>query len=170
MDIMGLLTASTILLSVGVNDQARYSYDYNYLDDNGIVSRASGDHFFRPNIPVFTFGGITKINDYGAQWNFNTPFSSRKYDKGTDVQITFFKEIRRTKSSKFRASLTLSSMGSEKIRSCSDSLHREFHCFYGTQEGHPYFVRSFDEIQEGAYHKYRSFDFQSFAIDWILTF
>lgn len=170
MDLTGVFLASTILLNVGIEDQAKYSYDYNYLDENGIVSRTSGDHFFEPNIPVFTFTGITKLEGYGAQWSFNTPFSSRKYDKGTDVKITFFKEIRQTKSLTFRASLTLSSMGRERIRSCSDSLHREFHCFYGTQEGHPYFVKSFNEIQEGAYRKYRSLDLQSFALSWILIF
>ena len=162
--------AATTLLGVSVNMSPIHDFQYNYLDDNSVNQITSGSQFYMPLYPEVTIQGLTYMKSSGVFWQLITPYVSDKYYRGLNLFGTIFYDFAPTDRTTIRASVSFASMGAEVSSPCLDRINREFHCYYGTKSGHPYFTLPFSEVNSFLYRDERSLKVVELGLIWTMTF
>lgn len=164
------MITSTTLIGVSSNISPLYDFNYNYYDEYSNIRTESGTDFFKPIIPQISISGLTHIGNTGLIWSVTSPFYSKKYNRGVSLSSTLYYEYRISKIWKVRFSTSLSSRAKESVSPCVDGVGRNFHCYYGTQPNHPYFIYSFNALGDLLYRKHRTISLDQIGVSWFASF
>ena len=164
------LIAATTLIGASSHISPLYYFDYNYYDANSDIQTESGTKFFTPTIPEISVSGLTHIGNTGLIWNVTSPFYSKKYTRGININSTLYYDYSLNNNSRLRLSASFSSMAKESVAPCVDGTGRNFHCYYGTQPNDPYFITPFKDLSDLLYRQNRTINLNRVSIQWIATF
>ena len=125
-----------------------FDFDYEATTSYGISETFSGTAFYELEQPRIQIGADYCLDALtcGSLY-FDSGYRTAKQTKSPTLIWTPQVVVPLGESVFLEILPTLTAGGDTQLTACTDSIGREFHCYYGTQPSSALFYRSFEEIK-----------------------
>ena len=126
-----------------------HSYQYEYTAEYGVRAVADGTHFYtRENSTLELEFLIGLGTDVLLTANIDSGIDTPKFNAAPSLSLKIEKIISISASQKLTLYADFSFLGNQENIPCVDSTGKTFHCYHGVVPADPYYLLSFDEIDD----------------------